>query len=102
MKIAHRQPARGLRPAIGHAHHHHFVEAQDVADARFHHHRIKQRQFGGAGIAEYMGDAFGRQNIEQYMLAGARRVSWAAHGIISPSVTAGKRTLPSSRPVPGR
>ena len=100
VQVAHGEPAGGLGPAIGHAHHHHLVEAQHIAQALFHHEGIEQRQFGGAGVAEDDLDAFRMEDVEEEMLAGPALL--AAHGIISSSVTGGRRTLPSSSPAPGR
>ncbi len=81
MEVADRQLAGGLGVAIGHAHHHDLVEAEDVAQPILHHHGIHQRQFGGAGIAEDELDAFGDEEIEEDVLAGTSH----AAGIAAPA-----------------
>ncbi len=54
--------ARGLGIAVGHAHHHRFLQTQDVAEVR--REIEEQRQLGGAGIAKDGVDLEGAQQIQ--------------------------------------
>ena len=102
MQVAHGQLASSLGPAIGHAHHHHLVEAEHITQPIFDHEGIEQWQLGRAGVAEDDLDTLRMQDLEEQVLAGPRRSHLIAHGIISPSVTGDSRTLPSSNGAPGR
>ena len=102
VQVAHGQLASGLGPAIGHAHHHHLVQAEHITQPIFDHEGIEQWQLGRAGVAEDDLDTLRMQDIEEQVLAGPRRSHLIAHGIISPSVTGGSRRLPSSSGAPGR
>ena len=102
MQVAHGQLASGLGPAIGHAHHHHLVQAEHITQPIFDHEGIEQWQLGRAGVAEDDLDTLRMQDIEEQVLAGPRRSHLIAHGIISPSVTGGRRREPSSSGALGR
>ena len=57
--------ARGLRIAVGHGDDRHFLQAEDVLDARILDHGIRQRQLGRARVAEQILHAEIGEHVEK-------------------------------------
>ena len=72
MKIEKARAARRLRVSVGHGHRARFLERQDIFDGRRAQQRIHERKLRRAGIAEYVFNAFARQNLEQDVCSSPR------------------------------
>ena len=70
MDVAGHQLAGGAGVAVGHGDHDGFLEGQHVAHLRRRGERVHDRQFGRAGIAEHLGDAFVLQHAQEGIAAG--------------------------------
>jgi hypothetical protein len=64
--------ARGLGIAVGHGHHRHFLQAEDVLDAAVIDQGVHQGQFGRAGIAEEVSHAGLGQHVQKGLDAADR------------------------------
>ena len=64
------QAARGHRVAVGHRHHGHFLQAEDVLKPPVADQRVVQRHLGRAGIAEDVPHAEAGEQVEEGLDAG--------------------------------
>ena len=74
------QPPRGHREAVGHRHHGHFLQAEDVLKAAVADQRVVERHLGRAGIAENVPHAELGEQVQESVNAGRGHqpiVTWA-------------------------
>ena len=64
------EPVRRAREAIGHAEYHRLLQPQHVRELRELRDRFHDRQLGGAGITEQMGDPLIDQEPQKRVTAG--------------------------------
>ena len=65
MQVDEGGPARGERPAVGHADRGRLLKAEHVANVRRVDERVHERHLGRAGIAEDVGDALIAQDVDE-------------------------------------
>ena len=69
MEVDHGELAGGLGVAVGHRHQGGLLQAEHVADVVLDREGVHQRQFSGAGVAEYDLDTLLLEQIEEGTLS---------------------------------
>ena len=71
VQVDHAEPARGHREPVGHRHHGHFLQAEDILKPPIGDERIVERHLGRAGIAEDVLHAELGEQVEQRLDSGS-------------------------------